>query len=357
MIVGIIMAGGKGERFWPLSRIHRPKQLINFVGKESLLQESINRIKPIVKTNHILIATIEELVQPIKKVILNFPKENILTEPIGRNTAPCLAMANVYAEKFGPDPTVVVLTSDHIIWDKNRFREAVKSAIIKAEEEECLVTFGIIVERPETGFGYIERDERVNGKYTVPIYKVKKFVEKPSLKIAKEYIKSGRYFWNSGMFVWKSSSLKNAFKKFSPEIFDFMEKFSKYIGKKNEKTILRRMFYELPSISIDYAVMEKAHNVYVVEGDFGWDDIGSWTALKRIYQPDNDGNVFIGEVVNLDSENVTVFSNNAVVATLGIKDLVIVSTKDAILVCPKERCQDIKKIVNLLREKGYKELL
>ena len=357
MIVGVIMAGGKGERFWPLSRINRPKQLINFVGKETLLQESINRIKPMVKGNNILIATTEELVQPIKKYISNFPKENIITEPVGRNTAPCLAMANVYAEQFDSDPTIVVLTSDHLIWDKNRFREAVKSAVKKAEEEECLVTFGMIVERPETGFGYIEREKKVNGNYPVSIYRVKKFIEKPSSKKAKEYMSSGRYFWNSGIFVWKSSSLKNAFKKFSPEIYDFMRRLSKYIGKKNEKTMLRKMFYELPSISIDYAVMEKADNVYVVEGDFGWDDIGAWTALKRIYQPDEDGNVFIGDVVDIDSKNVTIFSNNAIVATLGVKDLVIVSTKDAVLVCPKNRCQDIKMIVNLLREKGYKELL
>ncbi len=357
MIVGVIMAGGKGERFWPLSRTTKPKQLINFVGKESLLEESINRIKPMVKGNRILISTTEELINPIRKVIPRFPKENILAEPMSRNTAPCLSMANVYAQKFDKDPTIVVLTSDHLIWDKNRFREAVKAAVKKAEEEECLVTFGIVVERPDTGFGYIKRAKRVKGDYPVPVYKVEKFVEKPDSKKAREYMKSKMYFWNSGMFVWKASSLKKAFKKFSPPLYDYMEKFSKYIGKKNEKTMLRRMFYELPTISIDYAIMERANNVYVVEGDFGWDDIGSWNALKRIYAPDENENVFIGDVLDIDSKNVTVFSNNSVVATLGLKDLVIVSTKDAILVCPKNRCQDVKLIVKLLREKGYNDLL
>ena len=248
MIVAVIMAGGKGERFWPLSRVKKPKQLINFIGKETLLEESIRRVTPVVKKNKIMIATTKELVKPIRKVVPDIPLDNFILEPMGRNTGPALAMANAYVKKFHKDPTVVVLTSDHLILDKNRFREALKTAIQKAEEEECLVTFGIVPDRAETGFGYVKKAKKAKGKYSTPIYKVDKFVEKPSSKKAKEYLRSGDYFWNSGMFVWKASALEKAFQKHCPQLSEFMEGIAPCVGNKKGMSCLKKIVLQAAAV-------------------------------------------------------------------------------------------------------------
>lgn len=341
--VGAILAGGKGERFWPLSREKNPKQFLKIVGDKELIEMSYERVAGVVREGEIIFVTTKVLEDEVKK---RFPSSKVIAEPVGRNTAPACAVANRYArDKYG-DCIVGVFPADHYVKEVDRFVNTLKIGI-KWAEKGYFVTLGIKPTRPETGYGYIERGEELEDR----VFNVVKFHEKPKREVAEKYLKSGRFYWNSGIFLWRTDIFENALKEHLPELYKLIEEH----GIEGEG--LYKVYENAPSISIDYGIMEKIDNMVVVETDFFWEDLGSYPALERILDKDEEGNIFLGEVVSLDSENNIAISKDGVIALLGVKDLVVVKTSDAVLVMPKEKSQDVKKILKILREKNLNKYL
>lgn len=359
MIIPVIMAGGVGSRFWPLSRENKPKQFLKLVDSErSMIKCTVDRISTIASIENIFVVTNEKYCQEIRKQLPLIPSGNILNEPIGRNTAACIGLAAVYIEsKYQEDGTMVVLPSDHQIAKEDEFIKVINSAIDFAELSDSLVTIGIEPRYPETGYGYINFHLENMGNNAQTVYKVKAFTEKPDLETAKSFLEMGTYLWNSGMFVWKVSTIRKMIKQFMPQLHESLEVIKNSIGKKNELSVLDEEYNQLASVSIDYGILEKAGNIYVVPGDFGWDDIGSWTALERVVKKDAKGNVIQGKHVGIDTKNSIVHGMNKVITTVGIDDLVIVDTEDAILICNKKRAQEIKEIREMLVKSGYANCL
>lgn len=341
--IGAILSGGKGERFWPLSRGRNPKQFLKIVGDKELIEMTYERIKGVVSKGEIIFVTTKVLEDEIKK---RFPFSKVIAEPVGRNTAPACAVANRYArDKYG-ECIVGVFPADHYVKEVDRFVNTLKIGI-KWAEEGYFVTLGIKPTRPETGYGYIERGEGLEDR----VFKVVKFHEKPEREIAEKYLRSGRFYWNSGIFLWRTDIFEKALKEHLPELYKLIEKH----GIEGEG--LYKVYEKAPSISIDYGIMEKIHNMVVVETDFFWEDLGSYPALERILDKDEEGNIFLGEVVSLESNNNIAISKDGIIALLGVKDLVVVKTSDAVLVMPKEKSQEVKKILKILKEKNLKKYL
>ena len=352
------MAGGAGERFWPLSRMRKPKQLLRLTStSQTMVEEAIERITPLVPRDRILIITSEVLREPIMQAVPSLPSENIIAEPAKRNTAPCLALAAAiirqrekaaHPDQDG-DALMAVLAADHFIGDADAFRADVTKALDYAEANDALVTMGILPTRPETGYGYIQilRDTRNEDRHA--IHRVEQFREKPSQELAREFLASGNYLWNSGMFFWRVSSLESAMKLSLPDV-------GNAIALLPDKPI----FTSLPDISIDFGVMERAKNVAVVPASFPWDDVGSWDSLDRMQSHDAFDNIVQGNVEMIDTAGSIVCNANTrphIIATLGLDDIVVVSTDDATLVCSKDRAQDVKQIVTALRRKGHTDAL
>lgn len=342
----VIMAGGSGERFWPLSRTTHPKQLLPLLSADvSMLEQAVRRVSPLIPRERILVVTSDVLQEPIRRAMPDLPAENVIAEPAKRNTAPCLALAAVtISDRAQGDPIMAVLTADHFIGDEAAFRENVATAIDVARRQDVLVTMGITPTRPETGYGYIEVGDGSAARHVLS------FREKPDAATALGYLQSGRYLWNSGMFFWRVSVLHAALREFEPEIGTWMMQPSDGVD----------TFVTLPSISIDYAVMERATNVVVVPASFPWDDVGSWDALLRMRPTDEHGTVTQGSCITIDtSESVVVNTrtDGHVVATVGLAHHVVVVTDDATLVCPTTHAQDVKKVVVALREQGRDDVL
>lgn len=359
----VIMAGGAGERFWPLSRLRKPKQLLRLTSASlTMIEEAIERISPLVPKERILVITSEVLREAIVTAVPSLPAENIIAEPAKRNTAPCLALAAAVirqrehaadkhaapADQSG-DALMAVLAADHFIGDADAFRADVSKALAYAEANDALVTMGIPPTRPETGYGYIQilRDARNDDRHA--IHRVEQFREKPSQELAREFLASGNYLWNSGMFFWRVSVLESAMKLSLPDV-------GNAVALLPDKTV----FTSLPDISIDFGVMERAKNVAVVPASFPWDDVGSWDSLDRMQTHDSFDNVVQGNVEMIDTAGSIICNANTrehIVATLGLDDIVVVSTDDATLVCSKDRAQDVKQIVTALRSKGLTDVL
>ena len=363
MKVIVIMAGGAGERFWPLSRFNHPKQLLTLSGSgQSLLEEAVERSTAIVPPENIYIATSQHLQEAICNAGLDIPTENIIAEPCKRNTAGCLiyAAANILAKtKLSPEEvTMGVLTADHRIPDMVPFVDAVKTAMECAEQQEGLVTIGIQPVRPETGYGYIEVAEN-SGKYDSTMLPVVQFREKPNRDDAIKYVASGRFFWNSGMFFWRLSSFQNEFGKANPVMAETLEDLTDALLE-NSPERAAKIFDALPNISIDYALMEKAKHVYVVPGKFVWDDLGSWDSIERTFPMDSAGNVTVGEPVLIDTNNSIVYNacgaDKMAVGVVGMDDVVVIVNQDAVLVIPKSRAQEVKKLVLALKDRGAKQI-
>ncbi len=329
--LAVIMAGGKGERFWPLSRVMHPKQFLKVNGDKELIENTFERVKD--SFDDVLIVTTRLLEEKVKN---RFPKVNIIAEPLGKNTAPCAAVATKFAEEHGYD-LVALFPADHYISDVDGFLRNVDMAIAMAEQG-YITTIGIKPTRPDTGFGYIERGDKLNDG----VYKVIKFHEKPDVKLAESYLKSGRFYWNAGMFFWRRDVFFDELSRYAPSVYEPVRKYN--------LTEIERIYHEVPSISIDYALLEKTAKTVVVESEFFWEDLGSYIALERVLDKDEYNNVSVGEVVLLNSESNIVVSKHGLVAALGVNNLVIVHTDDVTLVLPKEMSQDVKKIVRLLRE-------
>lgn len=358
-IFNLIMAGGSGSRFWPLSREKNPKQLLNLSGNDVMINETINRTRKITDVNNTIIVTSESQGNLLKDLIRNkysdFDVEHILKEPSKRNTAAAICYGAFYLNKTYGDCIICVYPADHFIQEEEKFNETLKKAIKLVEEKNYLVTIGINPTFPSTGYGYINfnKDEKLMDD----CYKVEEFVEKPKLKKAKEYIESEQYFWNSGMFIWKCSKILDDFKRYLPKVYNKMEKIFEYYGTDEFEDKLNEYYSSIQSTSIDYGILERSDDVAVVKGDFKWNDVGSWDVLGSIYKTDTKGNVKKGDIIEFDSQNCIFYSNKRLITSIGLKDMIVVETNDSILVCPKERAQDVKKIVDTLKEEDRLDLL
>lgn len=351
----LIMAGGKGERFWPRSRVSLPKQFLSLTDDgKTMIQLTVERISPLVNIEDVYIATNKNYKELVKQQLPGIPEENILCEPVGRNTAPCIGLGAAHVAKKYDDATMIVLASDHLIKNNEIFTETFTQACEVAEKGENLVTIGITPNYPETGYGYIKYDQNTKEGSA---YAVEKFVEKPVLEVAKEYLADGHYLWNSGMFVWKVSTILNNFKKLLPESYAALMNIKESVGTADEEAVLNKEFMNLEAESVDYAIMEKADNIYIIPGNFGWDDIGSWLAVGRIKKTDDDNNVVNGNVVTVNTKNCVIEGADKLIATVGLRDMVVVDTKDATLISTKENAGEIKKVLAKLRETGKNQYL
>ncbi|HHW01459.1 MAG TPA: mannose-1-phosphate guanylyltransferase [Thermoanaerobacterales bacterium] len=356
---GVIMAGGGGTRFWPLSRISTPKQFLNITGDDSMINDTIKRIKDIIPPEKILIVTNKAQEKILNKVVIDdIPAENILIEPVGRNTAACVAYAAFVIKKRTGDAVMGVFPSDHYIKNAAEFQRVLRAACTVAEKDGKLVTMGITPTFPSTGYGYIKFDrERAIPAEEKSAFEVLEFVEKPDVPKAKAYLDSGNYLWNSGMFVWKTSVILSNFERFLPRLYHKISEIEPYIGTAKERDAVEEIYPALQDISIDYGIMERAEEVVVIPGDFGWNDVGSWDSLGSVFPPDENGNITKGDFVDIETRNSIIYSNGRLVAAVGLEDMIVVETSDALLVCPKKKAQDVKKVVEQLKKMGREELL
>ena len=354
---GVIMAGGGGTRFWPLSRQKTPKQLLNLSGKDLMVNEAIDRLSYTADKRDIFIVTnaaqVESMLNATNGQIL---PNHILSEPSARNTAACVGYAAMeIIRKYG-DGVMVITPSDAYIKDTAAFTRVIAEAVKVAEEENKLVTIGITPTFPATGYGYIKFDKNQGGAAKV----VAEFKEKPNEKTARGYLATGDYVWNSGMFIWKASVILDKFAEYIPDIYEDLVRIGEVMGTEAEKNMIEAVYPNIRKISVDYAIMEPSANtgdVLVVPGEFGWNDVGSWDMMNVLHTANDDGNITIGDTIAINTSNTTIYSSAKLVATVGVDNLVIVEAPDAIMVCSKDCAQDVKLIVDELTAVGRKELL
>jgi len=367
----VILAGGRGTRFWPRSRTRTPKQLLNIVGKDTMLAQTSARIEPLFPAMRQWVVTNSEQAAAVRKQLPRVPASHILAEPVGRNTAAAIGLAAAHllhhlqkgagGEK---DALMAVLPADHYIAQPAKYLKIVRAALHAAQSEGSLVVLGIPASRPETGYGYIERARgkafAANG---APIFPVRRFTEKPALALAKKYVSSGRYFWNAGMFFWRVSTFLESLQTFLPKTHDALMRLAGDIGTPRYARTLARVYPKLENISVDYAILEPATRraarpgVFVLPAQVGWSDIGSWTAVHELLAREPGENVSAGKVFTLDAHGNFLWSAKKFIAAIGICDLVVVETEDALLLCPRERAQDVGKVVKWLEAEKLFHLL
>ncbi|PSR30945.1 MAG: mannose-1-phosphate guanylyltransferase [Sulfobacillus benefaciens] len=345
----IILAGGRGERFWPLSRMMHPKQFLTLMGDRSMIRSTRDRVRPLIDPAHTWVVTGQDYVRKVQANLPDIPTGHILGEPVGRNTAPSIAWAAAHIQQIDPDGTLLVLPSDHMIQQEEQFRKLVVKAMNAAEQYGGFYTFGIVPTHPETGYGYIEHDGMAFGDSLV--LTVHQFIEKPPLEDAETMVASGSYFWNSGMFVFKVGELMAAVERHLPELHRGL------VALVAEPDHVNEIFPELPQVSIDHGIMERVENVYVLPAAIGWDDVGTFAALARHLPRNDEQNAAKGHAIFVDSQNVTAISEGPVVSFVGVKDLFVVATKDAVLILSPERSQDVRKVVQALKEAQHDHLL
>ena len=350
---GVIMAGGGGTRFWPMSRHEVPKQLLNLSGKDLMVNETVDRVATLCDKSDIFIVTNVDQVPGMEKATAGRIKpDHILSEPSARNTAACIGYAALEIMKKYGDGVMCIFPSDHYIKNEAAFTATLKDAISVAEEGS-LVTLGITPTYPCTGYGYIRFDK----SETTLAKKVVEFKEKPDLATAEQYVASGEYSWNSGMFVWKASVILAEFEKLLPEVYACLMKIGDAMRTDAEKAVINEVYPTIPSISIDYGIMEKSDKVKVISAEMGWNDVGAWDNLGVLHDADENGNVFAGDTLAIDTKNCITYSKKRLITTVGVKNLIIVETDDAIMVVDKDRAQDVKLIVEELKKQGRTELL
>jgi mannose-1-phosphate guanylyltransferase len=344
----VIMAGGIGSRFWPLSQPEMPKQFLDILGTgKTFLQETIERFLSICSIENILIVTNKEYKQIVIEQIPNIPEENILLEPLRKNTAPCIAYANTVINSRTKNANIVVSPSDHLITNTDKFIKIIEQGLEFVSNNDALLTIGITPTRPETGYGYIQINS--DEKKSKNILRVKTFTEKPNEELAKFFLKSGDFYWNSGIFMWNLNTINKSFEKYMPEVFYLFKEYKEKYYNSSEQ--LSYVYSECPNISIDYGIMEKADNVYVIKADFGWSDLGTWGSLYENSKKDSSNNVILGKNVYLQNSfgNYINLSNNTIAVINGVNNLIIVEHDGKILISDKNKEQDIKLLVNLLK--------
>src|SRR5467141_1928039 len=347
-IYALILAGGSGERFWPLSRRNRPKQLLRLVSERTLLEETVARLEGFVPTERILILTNIEQEKGVRDLLEGFPKQNIIAEPAKRDTAAAVALGAGWVAARDHAATMLVLPADHVIADRDAFRETMKTAAAAAEETGALVTIGIKPTWACPGFGYIEQGEpvRLRSDGKIAVHRVVRFREKPNVDLAESFLRKGNFRWNAGMFVWSVPTVLSEFNRHAPELADFI---SQVRSPKDLDKILHERFAKLPRISFDYAIMEKTEHVLVVEASFDWDDVGSWQAVAHYFKKDEHGNAANGALTAFDSSDNIIFNDGeTTIALLGVHNLIVVRTGDAILICHRHQAEKIKNLVGKL---------
>lgn len=343
----LIMAGGRGERFWPKSRRNLPKQFLSLTDDgKTMIQLTVERISPLVRLEDVYIATNRDYKKLVLEQLPGLPEQNVLCEPVGRNTAPCIGLGAMHIRKKYDDALMLVLPSDHLIKMNTMFLRTLQDACEVAEKGSNLVTIGIAPDYPETGYGYIKFNPQQTEGHA---YRVDRFVEKPSLEVAKDYLATGEYLWNSGMFVWKVSSILKNLSKYMPVTYNGLKTIYDSIGTEEEEAVLESEFTAFDSQSIDYGVMEKAEDIYILPGTFGWDDVGSWLAVGRIKKTNEWGNVVDGNIITINTSNSVIQGGKKLIAAVGLNDMIIVDTEDATLICSKEHAGEIKKVLENLK--------
>ena len=357
MVYAVIMAGGAGTRFWPKSTKNYPKQFLSLFGEGTMIQNTADRIKEIIPQERVLVVTNNDYVDIVKEQLPKVPDTNIVGEPVAKNTAPCVAIAAELLLKQDPDAVMVVLPADHHITNPEEFKKILNAAIKKAESGEDLVTIGIKPDRPETGFGYIHADNSKPEKgENKSVERVRAFKEKPNIDTAQQFLDSGDYYWNSGMFIWRADSVLKEFKRQLPAMYELVKLSSHDLYTDLHNTAVNEFYYECESVSVDYGIMEGAKNVFVVPGEFGWNDVGSWTAVYDLAEKNKDGNAIKAVYVSFSGSenNLIVSQSDKMISLVGIDNVAIVETDDAILVCNLDQAQGVKEIVEQL--KGSAEL-
>jgi len=359
----VIIAGGKGTRFWPLSRARRPKQLLRILGPKSLIAETVDRVVPLSGRDRLLVVTVSEQAKALRKELTGIPERNFIVEPEGRNTAPCIALAAIEIVRRSGDGVMIVLPADHWISDAAAFRQTLKSAVGLAQRHDQLITIGIRPDYPETGYGYIVRGAPMDGSGKVRSYRVRKFTEKPPLAAARRLVRRGS-LWNSGIFVWKASTLLELVSRYQPAISRGIRAIHQLAQRRSLagaspalRSALARAYRKMPALSIDYAVLEKAGSegkVLALEAEFGWSDVGSWAAVHRMAPKDEHGIAGTGRWIGLGAKNCLVHAPDRLVALLGIEGAVIVDTPDALLVGDLQRSQEVRELVDALNRKGFR---
>ena len=357
----VIIAGGKGTRFWPLSRHLYPKQLLRIMGDDTLIQQTMRRVLGCVEPDRVLISTNPAQAESIRVQLGEWKDRlegNFVIEPEGRNTAPAIGLAALEVTRRDPDGVMVILPADHVVKGEPRFQAAVRLGARLAEAGH-LVTFGIKPIRPETGYGYIQpkRVPRLGKEARLAGYPVARFIEKPDAKTAARYLKAGTFYWNSGMFVWKAATILEEIDKHQPALGRGLGRIKQLLDAGATRTDIDGLYRELPSVSIDTGVMERSAHAAMIPVDFRWSDVGNWSSIEEVAPRDKSGNVINGKVVDLDSRDSIIYADRRLVATIGLSDMVVVDTPDATLVCPKERSQDVKKVVEILRKQKAPEQL
>ncbi|KAB2924455.1 MAG: NTP transferase domain-containing protein [Bacteroidetes bacterium] len=355
-VYAVIMAGGVGSRFWPRSREKNPKQLLEIVGEGTMIQNTVRRLAGFVEPKNVFVVTNRLQRNAIVRQLPDVPAENIIVEPVGRNTAPCIGLAALFIHRLDPDALMVVLPADHLIADEPEFLRVLGTAATVAQTTGALVTIGIHPTHPETGYGYIQAKERSEAG-PEGVYEVKTFAEKPNYATAIKFLESGDFYWNSGMFIWRVDTILAEIHRSLPDLHAQLLNLQPSIGTPLFEQNLETAYGIIRGISIDYGVMEKAEKVFVVKGDFGWNDLGSWDEVARLAPKDENGNTIAGKVIPVKCRNNYVHTADKPVAVVGVEDLIVINTPDAILVCKKGMSQDVKEVVDHLKRKQMNEFL
>jgi len=356
-VLVVIMAGGVGERFWPSSRRLRPKQLLDLTGRGSMLRLTIDRIGDLARPDEIFVYTNREQREAVLADVRGLlPEANVIGEPEMRNTAPTIGLAAVVAQNRHGHGSMLVLPADHLVEPAERFRELVRAGEKFVSAHRELLTFGIVPTRPETGYGYIRPGEVLEHEKDAGVLRARAFLEKPSPERARELVAEG-CFWNSGMFLWRTDTLLDGLERHQPDLYAVLERIAKALGTRPLDEVLNDEYGRAPAISIDYGLMEKAGNVAVMRADFSWNDVGSWEFIRDIASADQDGNVLVGDHVTIDANGNTVVSRDRLVGLIGVENVVVVDAGDAILVCRRDRAQDVRKLVAELKRRGRNDLV
>jgi len=358
-LYAVIMAGGVGSRLWPRSRVANPKQFLDLLGARTMLQETVDRIEPLIPLERVLVVVSEQHAQTVLDQVPGLPEENVIVEPGPRGTAPCIGLAATCLKIKDPAAIMAVCPADHHIADPAGFRRAIGAAV-EVAEQDYLVTLGITPDHAHTGYGYIQRGQRLAQADGLPSYKVQRFAEKPNLAKAQQFYASGEYYWNGGIFVWSVAKILNEIENLLPELHSGLQSIAQAWNSPQQAEALAAAWGQVPRTTIDYGIMEKAARVAVVPVDIGWDDVGNWSTLSGFLETDEKGNSTRGKGRHLlvDTTDTYVYATqDRLVATIGLEDFVVVDTPDALLICPKDQAQDVREIVDRLKARGQKEYL
>jgi mannose-1-phosphate guanylyltransferase len=356
MYYAVILAGGSGTRLWPLSRQHYPKQALKLIGEKTMFQYAVERIAPLFPPDRIFVVTVAHHAAILQKQTPEIPTKNFILEPEGRGTASAIGLASIHLLAQDPKACMTILTADHFISETEHFCSVLTAAEIIARDGN-LITLGIKSSTPSTGFGYIKQGALLGEENGFPYFAVEQFTEKPDLVTAQKMVKSGNYSWNSGMFIWQASTILQEFERQMPDFYSQLMRVKAVVGSAEYKTVIEQIWPGIVKNTIDYGIMEGAKNGIVIPVEIGWTDIGSWGSLFNLLPTDSENNTFIGQHISIDTRDTLAFGGKRLVATMGVQDLVIIDTDDVVMVCSRDREQDVKALVELLKKTGRSQYI